>query len=234
MIMSSPNILMIEDDIEIFNLVKGFAKDLEINYVSSLSEATRWLATHSPELVLLDIELPDGNGVDFLMKNRSLFEDARIGVIMLTSHGEIGTKLESFELGVLDYVQKPFVPMELMARIRANLKKVNPKSKDIIKKDIIVKIHSNQVFVGPKDAQSPVELSPLEYKLLLLFMENEDRVYTREQLMDLVWGNALDVTDRNVDQHISKLRKKINSQYYHIKTVHGTGYAWVKYDRPSS
>ncbi len=231
--MSSPAILMIEDDIEIFNLVKGFAKDLEINYVSSLAEASRWLSANTPELVLLDIELPDGNGVDFLMKNRALFEDARIGVIMLTSHGEIGTKLESFELGVLDYVQKPFIPMELIARIRANLKKINPRSKDLIKKDIVVKFSSNQVFVGPKDEQKSVELSPLEFKLLVFFMENEDRVYTREQLMDMVWGNEFEVTDRNVDQHISKLRKKINSQFYHVKTIHGTGYSWVKYDRPS-
>lgn len=231
--MSSSNILMIEDDIEIYNLVKGFGKDLDITYVSSLSEASRWLANNTPELVLLDIELPDGNGVDFLMKNRTLFEDSSVGVIMLTSHGEIGTKLESFELGVLDYVQKPFVPMELIARIKVNLKKVGQKSKDIVKKDIVVKIHSNQVFVGPKDNQTSIELSPLEFKLLLLFIQNEDQVYTREQLMDLVWGNDFEVTDRNVDQHISKLRKKINSQYYHIKTVHGTGYSWVKYDRSS-
>ena len=224
---------MIEDDIEIYNLVKGFAKDLDITHVMNLSDAQRWLSANTPELILLDVELPDGNGVDFLMKNRSLFEDSRTGVIMITSHGEIEIKLESFELGVLDYVQKPFVPMELMARIRANLRKINPKSKDIIKNDIIVRVHSTQVFVGPKDAQLPVELSPLEYKLLLFFMENENKVYTREQLMELVWGNAMDVTDRNVDQHISKLRKKINSQYFHIKTVHGTGYSWVKYDRVS-
>ena len=231
--MADHSILMIEDDVEIYNLVKGFAKDLEINYASSLSEASRWLSANTPELVLLDIELPDGNGVDFLMKNRQLFEKSQTGVIMLTSHGEIGTKLESFELGVLDYVQKPFIPMELIARIRANLRKIKPERKDIVKKDIVVKIHSNQVFVGPEGSQSPVELSPLEYKLLLLFMENEGRVYTREQLMDLVWGNDFEVTDRNVDQHISKLRKKINSQYYHVKTVHGTGYAWVKYERPN-
>lgn len=223
---------MIEDDVEIYNLVKSFGKDLDLSHVSSLSEATRWLENNSPELVLLDIELPDGNGVDFLMKNRKTFEDSRVGIIMLTSHGEIGTKLESFELGVLDYVQKPFVPMELIARIRVNLKKVNPRAKELIKKDIKVLLQSNQVFVGPKEAQHPVDLSPLEYKLLLLFMENEDRVYTRDQLMDQVWGDEFEVTDRNVDQHISKLRKKIDSQYYHIKTIHGTGYSWVKYDRP--
>lgn len=230
--MATPSILMIEDDVEIYNLVKGFAKDLEIRHATTLADAGRILASNTPDLVLLDIELPDGNGVDFLMKNRQIFEKSQIGVIMLTSHGEIGTKLESFELGVLDYVQKPFIPMELIARIRANLKKVKPERRDIVKKDIVVKIHSNQVFVGPEGTQEPVELSPLEFKLLLLFMENEDRVYTREQLMDLVWGNDIDVTDRNVDQHVSKLRKKINSQYYHIKTVHGTGYSWVKYDRP--
>lgn len=230
--MTNPTILMIEDDVEIYNLVKGLAKDLAVNHVMTLAQASEWLKSNTPELVLLDIELPDGNGVDFLVRNRRLFEEARIGVIMLTSHGEIDVKLESFELGVLDYVQKPFVPLELLARIRANLKKVNPQRQDIVKKDITVKIHSNQVLVGPRDAQTPVELSPLELKLLLLFMENEDRVYTREQLMELVWGNEVEVTDRNVDQHVSKLRKKINSQFYYIKTVHGTGYAWVKYERP--
>lgn len=224
---------MIEDDIEIYNLVKGFAKDLEIHYASSLTEGSRWLAHNTPQVILLDIELPDGNGVEFLMKNRAMIEESGAAVIMLTSHGEIGTKLESFELGVLDYVQKPFVPMELIARIRASMKKSAPRGKDLVKKDILIKVHSNQVFVGLKEAQASVDLSPLEFKLLLLFIENEDRVYTREQLMDLVWGNEFEVTDRNVDQHISKLRKKINSQYYHIKTVHGTGYSWVKYDRPS-
>lgn len=231
--MATPSILMIEDDIEIYKLVKSFAKDLDLHHVTTLAEATRWLGTNTPDLVLLDIELPDGNGVDFLMKNRHIFEKSQIGVIMLTSHGEIGTKLESFELGVLDYVQKPFIPMELIARIRANLKKARPERKDIVKKDIVVKIHSNQVFVGPESTREQVELSPLELKLLLLFMENEGRVYTRDQLMELVWGNDIEVTDRNVDQHVSKLRKKINSQYYHIKTVHGTGYSWVKYDRPN-
>jgi DNA-binding response OmpR family regulator len=64
-------------------------------------------------------------------------------------------------------------------------------------------------------------------------MQNEERVFTREELMDRVWGNDFGVTDRNVDQHISKLRKKINSQFYHVKTIHGTGYSWQKYDRPS-
>ncbi len=223
---------MIEDDVDVYNLVKSFAKELDITHVTSLADATKWLANNSPELILLDIELPDGNGVDFLMKNRKNFEDSRLGIIMLTSHGEIGTKLESFELGVLDYVQKPFVPMELIARIRANLKKINPRAKELIKKDIKVILQSNQVFVGPKETQRLIDLSPLEYKLLLLFMENEDRVYTRDQLMDLVWGDEFEVTDRNVDQHISKLRKKIDSQYYHIKTIHGTGYSWVKYERP--
>jgi DNA-binding response OmpR family regulator len=224
---------MIEDDIEIYNLVKSFAKDLEISYVASLTEASLWLAKNTPELVLLDVELPDGNGVDFLTKNRALFEDSRIGVIMLTSHGEIGTKLESFEMGVLDYVQKPFIPVELIARIRANIKKVYPRTKDLMKKDIIVKFSSNQVFVRTKDDQKSVELSPLEFKLLVFFMQNEERVFTREELMDRVWGNDFGVTDRNVDQHISKLRKKINSQFYHVKTIHGTGYSWQKYDRPS-
>ncbi len=230
--MNAPSILMIEDDVEIYNLVKSFAKELDIAHVTSLTEAIRWLDNNSPELILLDIELPDGNGVDFLMKNRQRFEESRVGIIMLTSHGEIGTKLESFELGVLDYVQKPFVPMELMARIRVNLKKANPRAKELVKKDIKVLLQSNQVFVGPKDEQRLIDLSPLEYKLLLLFMENEDRVYTREQLMDQVWGDEFEVTDRNVDQHISKLRKKIDSQHYHIKTIHGTGYSWVKYERP--
>ncbi len=224
---------MIEDDIEVYRLVKSFAKDFDVHSAISLADAEAWLERQTPDLVLLDIELPDGNGVDYLMKNHQFFEDARIAVMMLTSHGEIEKKLESFELGVLDYVQKPFIPMELIARIRANLKKINPRTKDLVKKDITVKLHSNQVFVGPKDAQKPIELSPLEFKLLLLLMENEDRVYTREQLMDLVWGDQIDVTDRNVDQHISKLRKKITSQYFHIKTVHGTGYSWVKYDRTS-
>ena len=224
---------MIEDDLEIFNLVKSFAKDLEIHHATNLAYALGWLENNTPQLVLLDIELPDGNGVDFLMKNRALFEESDIGVIMLTGHGEIGTKLESFELGVLDYVQKPFIPTELIARIRANLKKVNPQTRDISKKDILVKLSSNQVFVGPKDEQKLIELSPLEFKLLVFFMQNEDRVYTREQLMDMVWGNEFGVTDRNVDQHISKLRKKVNSQHYHVKTIHGTGYSWVKYDRPT-
>jgi DNA-binding response OmpR family regulator len=224
---------MIEDDIEIYHLVKSFAKDLEINYVASLTEASLWLSKNTPELVLLDVELPDGNGVDFLTKNRALFEESRIGVIMLTSHGEIGTKLESFEMGVLDYVQKPFIPIELIARIRANIKKVYPRTKDLMKNDIIVKFSSNQVFVGTKDDQKSVELSPLEFKLLVFFMQNEERVFTREQLMDMVWGNEFGLTDRNVDQHISKLRKKINSQFYHVKTIHGTGYCWQKYDRPS-
>lgn len=230
--MTTPLILMVEDDEDVVKLVKNFARDYDVEVASSLAQATQWLEKSPPALVLLDIELPDGNGVDFLQRHREFLEKNRTGVIMLTGRSELDTKIESFDLGALDYVQKPFAPQELMARIRTNLRKMKPQRQDMIRQDITVRALSGEVYVGGKGEESRVDLSPLELKLLLLFMENEDRIYSRDELMDLIWGNQSDVTDRNVDQHVSKLRKKINSQFFHIKTCHGKGYAWVKYSRP--
>jgi len=220
-------VLLIDDDAEIFNLVKSYARDsFALHYGPSLKASLEYLDSNRPDLIVLDIELGDGNGIEFFVKNRARLEEQDISVLMLSGNTQLQKKLESFELGALDYINKPFEPMELMARIKGILKRKQKTATVFTKKDITVELQSNKVTVEHEGKKSRLDLSPLEYKLLILMMKQEDRVFSREQLMDLVWGPELNVTDRTVDQHISKLRKKLTSHFYHIKTEHRMGYSF--------
>jgi len=221
------NVLLIDDDSEIFNLVKSYGRDsFELHQGASFKAASDYLATNTPDLIVLEIELGDGNGIDFFMKNRARLEEQDISVLILSRNTQLQKKLESFELGALDYIEKPFEPMEFMARIKGILKRKQKSASIFTKKDITVELQSNKVTIDLEGKKTRLDLSPLEYKLLILMMKHEERVFSREQLMDLVWGPDLIMSDRTVDQHISKLRKKLTSNFYHIKTEHRLGYSF--------
>lgn len=227
-------VLLVEDDVEIYALIKSYSRDsFKLNHCQSLADALLYLKENTPTLIVLDIELGDGNGIDFFVKHQGHFEERSIAVLMLSGNTLLQKKLESFELGALDYICKPFEPMELMARIKSVLKRQSKSTTIITKKDITIDLESNRVSIDQDGKKIRLDLSPLEYKLLVLMMKHEDRVFSREQLMDQVWGSDLNVTDRTVDQHISKLRKKLTSTYYQIKTEHRMGYSFSPLnDRP--
>ncbi|MFB1034519.1 MAG: phosphate regulon transcriptional regulator PhoB, partial [Sinobacterium sp.] len=176
------------------------------------------------DLILLDWMLPGGTGVQ-LAKKLKQHEYARdIPIIMLTARGEEEDKIRGLEAGADDYVTKPFSPKELIARVKAVIRRVSPTSSEDaidyqgLKLDPLShRVTSNEI---------PIDMGPTEFKLLHFFMTHTERVYSREQLLDNVWGTNVYVEDRTVDVHIRRLRKSL-SEFSHdsmIQTVRGAGY----------
>jgi len=219
-------VLQIDDDIDIFKLIENFAKsEFSLEHASSLAQAKSSLEKNIPAVVILDIELEDGNGIDFLLQNKSLFEKNNVSVLMLSKHDQLAKKLESFELGAVDFIKKPFEPMELIARVKASLKRNNSSAQSLVKKDLTLELYSGRAYITSENSRKQIDLSPTEFKLLLLMLKNENQIFSREQLIDSIWSDNINITDRTIDQHISKLRKKLTSRYYKINTKHGLGYS---------
>jgi two-component system phosphate regulon response regulator PhoB len=177
-----------------------------------------------PDLILLDWMLPGGSGVQLAKKLKQHEFTRDIPVIMLTARGEEDDKIRGLEAGADDYVTKPFSPKELVARIKAVMRRVTPTSKEepIEFNGLILEPISHRVTANG-DA---LDMGPTEFKLLHFFMTHSERVYSRELLLDNVWGTNVYVEDRTVDVHIRRLRKAL-SQHGHdamIQTVRGAGY----------
>jgi two-component system phosphate regulon response regulator PhoB len=177
-----------------------------------------------PDLILLDWMLPGGSGIK-LAKHLKQHEVAKdIPVIMLTARGEEDDKIRGLEAGADDYITKPFSPKELVARIKAVMRRVTPTSKEepIEFNGLVLEPVSHRVTSN----DAAIDMGPTEFKLLHFFMTHPERVYSREQLLDNVWGTNVYVEDRTVDVHIRRLRKAISENGHDalIQTVRGSGY----------
>lgn len=177
-----------------------------------------------PDMVLLDWMLPGGSGIQIAKKFKQNEHTRQIPIIMLTARGEEEDKIRGLEVGADDYVTKPFSPKELMARIKAVIRRVAPTSLEEA-----IEVHglrldpiSHRVTSGG----SELDMGPTEFRLLHFFMTHPERVYSREQLLDHVWGTNVYVEDRTVDVHIRRLRKAIANLGHDrlVQTVRGAGY----------
>jgi len=177
-----------------------------------------------PDVVLLDWMLPGGSGIQIAKKFKQNEHTRQIPIIMLTARGEEEDKIRGLEVGADDYVTKPFSPKELMARIKAVIRRVAPTSLEEA-----IEVHglrldpiSHRVTSGG----SELDMGPTEFRLLHFFMTHPERVYSREQLLDHVWGTNVYVEDRTVDVHIRRLRKAIATLGHDrlVQTVRGAGY----------
>ncbi len=223
--MSSKHILVVEDDSEIremlrFSLEKsGYAvveaEDAEL--------ALEKLGVMLPDVMLVDWMLPGMNGPEFVRRTRRDDLTKNIPVIMLTARGEESDILQGFENGADDYLTKPFSPKELLARIKSLLRRSsNDEEGNLQVQEVLLDIQAHRLSIAGKS----VEIGPTEYKLLEFFMQHPDRVYSREQLLDLVWGRNVYVEERTVDVHILRLRKLLSPYGYDklVQTVRGSGY----------
>ena len=187
-------------------------------------QALELLVEPYPDLVLLDWMLPGGSGVQLAKKMKKDEFTRQIPVIMLTARGEEEDKIRGLEAGADDYITKPFSPRELMARIKAVIRRVNPTGLDdlVDVQGLCLDPVSHRVTCGDEG----LDMGPTEFKLLHFFMTHPERVYSREQLLDQVWGTNIYVEDRTVDVHIRRLRKAIerNGHDKLIQTVRGAGY----------
>jgi len=177
-----------------------------------------------PDLILLDWMLPGGSGVQLARKFKEHEFTRDIPVIILTARGEEDDKIRGLDSGADDYITKPFSPKELVARIKAVMRRVTPTAKEepISFSGLVLDPISHRVSANGDS----VEMGPTEFKLLHFFMTHAERVYSREQLLDNVWGTNVYVEDRTVDVHIRRLRKAIDLHGHDkmIQTVRGSGY----------
>lgn len=181
------------------------------------------IAKELPELVVLDVMLPDMSGVDVLKKLRANPKTAKLPVIMATARGAEYEKIKALDLGADDYMTKPFSVMEMVARIKAILRRSNEGS-DAKGEVKFGKIEINEVKHSVTADDKKLDLSLKEFELLLLLIKHPGRVYSRDELLNLIWGIDYDGENRTVDVHIRALRSKLGELENVIQTVRGIGY----------
>ncbi|MGM0517629.1 MAG: phosphate regulon transcriptional regulator PhoB [Pseudomonadota bacterium] len=219
-------ILIVEDEKPIREMV-AFAlgrAGYELVEAGDIVEAYERISEKLPDLVLLDWMLPGASGIEFArrLKRDELTSD--VPIVMLTARGEEEDKVSGLEAGADDYVTKPFSPRELMARIKAVLRRTSPETESPVIDVAGLKLDQESYRVTAAD--EPVDIGPTEFRLLAFFMRHPERVFTRNQLLDRVWGQSAYVEERTVDVHILRLRKALASSGYDglIQTVRGVGY----------
>ncbi len=224
--MSDQTILIVDDEASIRDMI---ALTLELNGYNCLQAGDAMTAhtiimDNRPDLILLDWMMPGISGIELSRRLRRENSTKQIPIIMITAKGEEANKVEGLETGADDYVTKPFSTKELMARIKALLRRTSEESdQQMINYDgLLLDQDAHRISANNQE----VKLGPTEYKLLQFFMCHPDRAYSREQLLDLVWGGNVHIDDRTVDVHIRRLRKTLADFGYdkYIQTVRGTGY----------
>mgnify|MGYP001439818244 FL=1 len=223
-------ILVIEDEPDIRrNLEYNISREgYNVLTAGSLSEAEEIVNSNSLSLILLDLMLPDGSGLDLCKKFKSNSKTESIPIIILTAKDDEVDKVVGFELGADDYVTKPFSVRELILRIKAILKRGQTK-KEVVEVerqfgDLKIDIESHEVFVDSVQ----IDLTALEFKLLNQLVETRGRVQSRDQLLQDVWGYSAEVTTRTVDTHIKRLRNKLGSMGKYVQTIRGVGYKFAR------
>jgi DNA-binding response OmpR family regulator len=223
-----PKIDIIEDEKDIVELVRyNFRKEgFDVESFARGGDGLDYLRRHSANLVILDILLPDLDGFEICKRMRGDERLKSVPVIFLTAKGEEIDRILGLEIGADDYVVKPFSPRELVARVKAVLRRqeraVEP-AEVVDAGDLHLDARTHEVTVRGE----AVELSTLEFKLLLFLVSHPRRVLSRDRLLDEVWGRDRFVTPRTVDVHIRRLREKIEaepSRPQHLQTVRGAGY----------
>lgn len=217
-------IFCVEDDNGIRELMLYTMKASGFQAYGFENAAAFWkeLERTRPELILLDIMLPDEDGIEILKKLRSHVSTADIPVIMATAKGTEFDKVIGLDLGADDYLAKPFGMMEMISRIKAVLRRSQSAPKVLRCGELELNENSHEVRV----AGEPVKLTLKEYELLHLFLQKPDRVFTRDVLLSSVWDNDYTGETRTVDVHIASLRTKLGIAGNYIKTVRGVGYRW--------
>ena len=226
----SARILIVEDEAPIRTLI-SFAcagAGFEVECTDSAVTAQRIVEENRPDLVLLDYMLPELSGVEWLEKLHADPKSKDLPVIMLTARGSESDRVKGLNAGADDYVVKPFMPRELIARIQAVLRRYRIQSQNRGGTDDVVvcgPLTMNESSFEAKVDDVPLSLSAKEFKLLLVFAKNPERVYSREMLLQLVWDNAY-VDERTVDVHMLRLRKQLQGTKAEnlLQTVRGLGY----------
>lgn len=223
-------ILIVEDEPAIRDMVAFALRKGEFDpvHAGDARQAQEAIAERLPDLILLDWMLPGTSGLELARRWRRDALTREVPIIMLTARGEENDRVGGLEAGVDDYVVKPFSARELLARIRAVLRRARDDDEDgsIAVGDVRIDGAAHRVLARVEGGEQAVHIGPTEYRLLHFFMTHPDRVYSRSQLLDHVWGGSVYVEERTIDVHIRRLRKTLEPHGLDgmVQTVRGAGY----------
>lgn len=221
-------ILIVDDEPQIGEVVSAYLKQESFDTVvrGNVATALAEIEQHRPDMMILDITLPDGSGLDILRRSA---EGRRIPTIMLTARSDEVDRIVGLELGADDYIVKPFSPREVVARVRAVLRRVGEASGESIENANVVRVRDLEIDEGAHEVRmsgTPVAVTPAEFRILSVLVQNAGQVLTRSQLLDLVHDDG-SIFERTLDRHINNLRRKIEAkpeEPSYIVTVYGVGY----------
>ena len=221
-----PHVLIVEDEAALVTMLRYNleSEGYRVSEAVDGEEAILLVIEEPPDLILLDWMLPSLSGIEVCRRIRRNESARDVPIIMLTARGEDSDRVRGLDSGADDYITKPFSPRELMARVRAVLRRSQPSDHErLVYGDIEMDLARHRVQRGGRD----LHLGPTEYRLLRHFLESPGRVFSREQLLDAVWGRDVYVEARTVDVHIRRLRKTLNEGGLPdlIRTVRSAGYA---------
>lgn len=230
---AQPKLLIVEDErphqLIVAKSLTGF---YDFEFASTAAEAVSKASQNPYDLILLDIMLPDGTGFEVLNKIRLCEAHRLTPVIFLTVREDIKSKLMGFSLGGDDYLTKPAEPLELRARIDAKLRKMHElkdgmTSSEITAADMTLDTERQAVWVNEPQGRVALDLTPLEFRLLLFLVRHPEQALERAAILNAVWGDSTHVLDRSVDSYIAALRRKLGARGKMIRSVHGLGYQFV-------
>jgi two-component system phosphate regulon response regulator PhoB len=223
--MTSKTVLIVDDEAPIREMIAVALEmaDYHCLEAEDAQQAHSLVVDRQPDLILLDWMMPGTSGIEFARRLKRDPVTAEIPIIMLTARSEEDNKILGLEAGADDYITKPFSPRELVARLKAVLRRATPAGVEEM-------VEVNGLRLDPishrvTSSDQPLEVGPTEFRLLQFFMTHQERAYTRNQLLDQVWGGNVYVEERTVDVHIRRLRKALGPEHEQlVQTVRGTGY----------
>ena len=221
-----PSILVVDDEPDIREVMRFALENAEFRVMEAghADDARRLLANDNPDLILLDWMLPGRSGLELAQQLKQNPKTRAVPIIMISARGEEEDRVKGLDTGADDYIAKPFSPREMVARVKAVLRRAKPdEPADEIEIDgLRIDNISHRVSSGGK----AIEVAPTEYRLLHFFMTHADRAFSRSQLLDQVWGDQVYVEERTVDVHVRRLRKALETSGHDrlLQTVRGVGY----------
>lgn len=225
-------LLLIDDDARLTTMVGDYLRSHghAVQTAASLAQGRACLQGSVPDALLLDLMLPDGDGLDFTRELRAQPRTRRLPLLMLTARGEPMDRIVGLELGADDYLPKPFEPRELLARVKALLRRAAPDGEDAE----VLRFGKLVIDLGAREARldgAPCDLTGHQFELLVVLARSAGRVLSRDQIMDTLRGHPLDAFDRSIDVHISRIRSAIEDdpkEPKRVLTVRGAGYIFAR------
>ncbi|MCU7369822.1 response regulator transcription factor [Paucibacter sp. O1-1] len=228
----STRLLLVDDDARLTSMLGDYltAAGFEVETAHSLAQGRQALETALPDLLVLDLMLPDGDGLDFCRSLRGEARTRRLPVLMLSARGEPMDRILGLELGADDYLAKPFEPRELQARVKALLRRAEPEGQA----DDVLRFGRLEIDLAARVARldgKPCDLTSHQFDLLVVLAQSPGRVLSRDQIMDALKGHPLDAFDRSIDVHVSRIRALIEDDVKNprrVLTVRGVGYVFAR------